>query len=102
MEFLFSLIEVCLSQSDLRSVAEYFRGGPFEEMAREIEAGSFRWEHLESAELEIEFSGAWHGLNEQARSARASMYSKKNLPPSQMTAEEKEMIRNLHRREASE
>jgi DNA primase len=102
MEFLFRLVELCLNQPDLRSIVEHFRGDPFEELAREIEVGSFRWEHLDSAELEVEFAGAWQGLNEQARTTRASLYSKKNLPPSQMTAEEKELIRNLHRREASE
>ncbi len=102
MEFLFRLVDLCLHQPDLRSIAEHFRGDAFEELAREIEAGSFRWEHLDPAELEVEFCGAWQGLNEQARIARASLYSAKNLPPSQMTAEEKEMIRSLHRREASE
>ena len=98
-EFLFRLVDLCLSQPDLRNIAEHFRGDQFEGLAREVEVGSLRWEHLESAELEVEFSGAWQGLNEQARTARASLYSEKNLPPSQMTAEEKEMVRNLHRRE---
>ncbi|MEO8166082.1 MAG: DNA primase, partial [Betaproteobacteria bacterium] len=98
MEFLFRLVDLCLGQPELRSISEHFRGDPFEELAREIEVGSIRWEHLDGGELEVEFAGAWQGLNEQARLAHASRYSAKNLPPSQMTAEEKEMIRNLHRR----
>jgi DNA primase len=99
MEFLFRLVDLCRSQPDLRSIGEHFRGDQFEGVALEIEAGILRWEHLESTELEVEFAGAWQGLNEQIRTARASVYSEKNLLPSQMTAEEKEMFRNLHRRE---
>ncbi len=99
MEFLFKLVELCRKQPNLRSIGEHFRGDSFEEVAREVEAGVLSWEHLESAELEVEFMGAWQGLNEQIRTARASAYSEKNLLPSQMTVEEKEMFRNLHRRE---
>jgi DNA primase len=99
MEFLFQLVDLCRRQPDLRSIGEHFRGDQFEGVAREVEAGILRWEHLDSTELEVEFAGAWQGLNEQIRTARANMYSEKNLLPSQMTAEEKEMFRNLHRRE---
>jgi DNA primase len=96
------LLELCRNRPDLRSVGEHFRGDELEPLVREVETASLELGHLEAEALEVEFAGAWEGLNEQFRRARASSLSSRNLRPSDMSAEEKEQYRRLHSRAAAE
>ncbi len=96
------LLELCRNRPDLRSVGEHFRGDELEPLVREVETASLGLGHLEAEALQVEFAGAWEGLNEQFRRARASSLNSRNLRPSDMTAEEKEQYRRLHSRAAAE
>ena len=59
LNMLTKVLELCVSQSNVRSVAEHFRGTEFEPLAHEIEAGSLKLEDLDQEALQAEFVGAW-------------------------------------------
>jgi DNA primase len=95
------VLEICRNQSNVRSVTEYFRGSEFESIAHEIEAGSLKWEYLDSEALRAEFAGAWRKLIERFRHVRIALLLEKSKQQS-WTPEEKEQFRRLQQDTANE
>jgi len=95
------LLELCSGRPDLRSAVEHFRGGEFEALAREIEVGSLRWEHMEDEALEAEFSGAWARLTERFRHVRITLLLEKSKRQ-RWTPEDEEQYRHLQQRTVAE
>ncbi|MBC8008105.1 MAG: DNA primase [Prolixibacteraceae bacterium] len=101
LTFLGKVLELCVSQNNVSSVAEYFRGSEFELMAHEIEAGSLKWEKLDQDALQAEFVGAWEKLVERFRHVRITLLLEKSKRQS-WTSEEKEQYRRLQQGAANE
>ncbi|HWH46789.1 MAG TPA: DNA primase [Burkholderiales bacterium] len=95
------LLELCRSRPDLRSTAEHFREGEFEALAREVEVGSLRWEGMDDAALEAEFTGAWVRLAERFRHVRISLLLEKSKRQ-RWTPDDEEQFRRLQQRSAAE
>ena len=88
------MLELCVSQRNVRSVAEHFRGSEFELPAHEIEAGGLKWEKLDQEALQAEFVGAWEKLVARFRHVRITLLLEKSKRQS-WTSEEKEQFRRL-------
>ena len=101
LTFLGKVLELCVSQNNVSSVAEHFRGSEFEFLAHEIEAGSLRWEKLDQDALQAEFVGAWEKLVERFRHVRITLLLEKSKRQS-WTSEEKEQYRRLQQGAANE
>ena len=101
LKLLAQLLELCVSQNTMRSVAEHFRGGEFELLAFEIETGSLKWEGLDQEALEAEFVGAWEKLVDRFRHVRITLLLEKSKRQS-WTSEEKEQYRRLQQGVAHE
>ena len=101
LNFLGKVLELCVSQNNVCSVAEHFRGSEFEFFAHEIEAGSLRWEKLDQDALQAEFVGAWEKLVERFRHVRITLLLEKSKRQS-WTSEEKEQYRRLQQGAANE
>jgi DNA primase len=101
LHLLTKVLELCVSQSNVRSVAEHFRGSEFELLAHEIEAGSLKWEKLDHEALQAEFVGAWEKLVERFRHVRITLLLEKSKRQS-WTSEEKEQFRRLQQGAANE
>jgi len=101
LDFLGRVLDLCSSQSNLRSVAEHFRGGEFELVAHEVEAGSLKWDKLDSDALQAEFVGAWDKLVDRFRHVRITLLLEKSKRQS-WTSEEKEQFRRLQPGAANE
>ncbi|HKB83890.1 MAG TPA: DNA primase, partial [Burkholderiales bacterium] len=59
LKLLAEVLELCVRQNNVRSMAEHYRGSEFELLAHEIEVGSLKWEKLDQEALQAEFIGAW-------------------------------------------
>ena len=94
LDLLTKVLELCVSQNNVRSVSEHFRGGEFERLANEIEVGSLKWESLDQEALQAEFVGAWEKLAERFRHVRITLLLEKSKRQS-WTSEEKEQFRRL-------
>ena len=94
LQFLGKVLDLCISQSNLRSVAEHFRGSEFELLAHEIEAGSLKWDKLDNDARQAEFVGAWDKLIDRFRHVRITLLLEKSKSQS-WTSEEKEQFRRL-------
>jgi DNA primase len=101
LNMLTQVLELCASQSNVRSVAEHFRGSEFELLAHEIEAGSLKWEKLDQEALQAEFVGAWEKLVERFRHVRITLLLEKSKRQS-WTSEEKDQFRRLQQGAANE
>ncbi len=101
LQFLGKVLDLCISQSNLRSVAEHFRGSEFELLAHEIEAGSLKWDKLDNDARQAEFVGAWHKLIDRFRHVRITLLLEKSKSQS-WTSEEKEQFRRLQQGTANE
>jgi DNA primase len=101
LHMLTKVLELCVSQSNVRSVAEHFRGTEFEPLAHEIEAGSLKLENLDKEALQAEFVGAWEKLVERFRHVRMTVLLEKSKRQS-WTSEEKEQFRRLQQGTANE
>ncbi len=88
------VLELCIGQRNVRSVAEHFRGSEFELPAHEIEAGGLKWEKLDQEALQAEFVGAWEKLIDRFRHVRITLLLEKSKRQS-WTPEEKEQFRRL-------
>jgi hypothetical protein len=95
------MLELCTRENHIRSVAEHFRGGEFEQIAQDIETGSLKWENLDQEALQAEFVGAWAKLVERFRHVRITLLLEKSKRQS-WTSEEKEQFRRLQHRTANE
>jgi DNA primase DnaG DnaB-binding len=95
------VLELCARENNIRSVAEHFRGGEFEFLAHEMEAGSLKWEKMDQEALQAEFVGAWQGLIERFRHVRITLLLEKSKRQS-WTSEEKEQYRRLQQGAANE
>jgi hypothetical protein len=89
------VLELCAGQTDIRSMAEHFRGGEFELLVREIEAGSLKWEKLDQEALQAEFVGAWSKLLERFQRNRMTRLLEANKRPSELTDTEREQFGSL-------
>jgi DNA primase len=87
-------LEICGSQTNVHSLAEYFRGSEWEMLAQEIEAGSLKWAALDNDALQAEFAGAWRKLAERFRNARMTQLLEKSKKQT-WTSEEKDQFRRL-------
>ena len=94
LELLGQMLEVCDARNDIRSMAEHFRGGEFELPFREVETGSLKWENLDQAALQAEFTGAWNRLQDRFRHQRIALLLEKSTRQN-WTSEEKEEFRRL-------
>ena len=101
LDLLLQVLELCMRETNLRSVAEHFRGGTFEMLAREIETGSLKWEQHDQEALNTEFVGAWGKLMDRFRHVRITMLLEKSKRRS-WTTEEKEQYRRLQQGAANE
>ena len=101
LHFLGKVLDLCISQSNLRSVAEHFRGSEFELLAHEIEAGSLKWDKLDNDARQAEFVGAWNKLIDRFRHVRITLLLEKSKSQS-WTSEEKEQFRRLQQGAANE
>jgi DNA primase len=95
------VLALCAGQTNVRSVAEHFRGGEFEFLAQEIETGSLKWEKLDQEALQAEFVGAWEKLVARFRHVRITLLLEKSKRQS-WTSEEKEQFRRLQQGAANE
>ena len=94
MEFLCMLHDLCMRTPDLRSVAEHFRGGSFESLARDIETGSLRCDELNEEALKTEFEQTWSKFQLLGKSAELKALTEKSRR-AQLTDEEKLRFREL-------
>jgi DNA primase len=95
------VLDLCGDAGNVRSIAEYFRGGEFAAVAQEIEAGSLKWEELDNDALRAEFVGAWETLVKRFRHVRITLLLEKSKRQS-WTPEEKEQFRRLQQGTANE
>ncbi len=101
LDLLLQVLELCVRETNLRSVAEHFRDGTFAMLAREIETGSLKWEQHDQEALNTEFVGAWGKLMDRFRHVRITMLLEKSKRQS-WTTEEKEQYRRLQQGAANE
>jgi len=101
INLLTKVLELCVSQHNVLSMAEHFRGSEFEFLAHEIEVGSLKWEKLDQEALRAEFVGAWEKLVDRFRHVRITLLLEKSKRQS-WTSEEKEQFRRLQQGAANE
>ncbi len=96
LELVRSLLELSREQSGARGIAEHFRDGPLETLAREVEAASIGWaeRRLDGDALAADFAGAWRQLLERLRHARISALLEKSKRGA-WSDEDKELFRRL-------
>lgn len=98
LELVRSLLDLARQSPQSRGIAEYFRGGPLETLAQEIEAASISWDErrLDEEALAADFVGAWRQLLERLRNARISALLEKSKRGG-WNDEDKELYRRLQR-----
>ncbi len=101
LKLLAEVLELCVRQNNVRSMAEHYRGSEFELLAHEIEVGSLKWEKLDQEALQAEFIGAWEKLLCRFRHVRITLLLEKSKRQS-WTPEEKEQYRRLQQAAVNE
>lgn len=101
LKLLAEVLELCVRQNNVRSMAEHYRGSEFELLAHEIEVGSLKWEKLDQEALQAEFIGAWEKLLGRFRHVRITLLLEKSKRQS-WTPEEKEQYRRLQQAAVNE